>query len=72
MMVKVFGTVSGGLFTVERLVTAPEMRGSTGQRVQAGGVITRFNTTPILTSTALQQPPTQEPSSSTATPVIWP
>ena len=43
MMVKVIGTMSGGLFTVERLVTAPALVGGTGQRVQTAGVITRFN-----------------------------
>ncbi len=43
MMIKAIGTMSGGLFDVERLVTAPELVGSNGQRVQAAGVITRFN-----------------------------
>ncbi|MDH5619466.1 MAG: DUF5666 domain-containing protein [Gammaproteobacteria bacterium] len=42
MMVKVFGALSGGLFTVERLVAAPDMPGITGQRVHLGGLITRF------------------------------
>ena len=45
MMVKAFGTMSGGLFMVERLVTAPGMGGSTGQRVQIGGMITRLDST---------------------------
>lgn len=43
MMVKAIGTMSSGLFIVERLVTAPGLAGSTGQRVQTAGVITRFN-----------------------------
>ena len=43
MQVKVVGTVSGGLFTVERLVGAPELTGPVGQRVQTAGVVTRFN-----------------------------
>ena len=45
MMVKVFGALSGGLFTVERLVAAPDMPGITGQRVQLGGIVTRFSST---------------------------
>ena len=45
MMVMVFGTESGGLFTVERLVAAPDVSGNHGQRVQLGGVVTRFNST---------------------------
>jgi hypothetical protein len=43
MPVKVIGTVSNGRFMVERLVTAPSLDGSSGQRVQTAGVITRFN-----------------------------
>ena len=43
MMVKAIGTMSSGLFIVERLVTAPGLGGSTGQRVQTAGLITRFN-----------------------------
>ena len=43
MMVKAIGTMSGGLFSVERLVTAPGLVGSTGQRVQTGGMITRYS-----------------------------
>jgi hypothetical protein len=43
MMVKVIGTMSGGRFVVERLVTAPALDGNTGQRIQTAGVITRFN-----------------------------
>ncbi|MDH3491781.1 MAG: DUF5666 domain-containing protein [Gammaproteobacteria bacterium] len=45
MRVKAFGTLYGGLFTVERLVAAPRMVGNTGRRVQTGGVITRFDST---------------------------
>jgi hypothetical protein len=43
MMIKAIGAMSGGLFNVERLVTAPALPGSTGQRVQTAGLITRFN-----------------------------
>ncbi|MDH3612415.1 MAG: DUF5666 domain-containing protein [Gammaproteobacteria bacterium] len=43
MKVKAIGTMSGGRFTVERLVTAPALAGNMGQRVQVAGVITRFN-----------------------------
>ena len=43
MMLKAIGTVSSGLFIVERLVSAPDLLGSTGQRIQSAGVITRFN-----------------------------
>jgi hypothetical protein len=43
MMVKAIGTMSSGLFRVERLVTTPGLAGTTGRRVQAAGVITRFN-----------------------------
>lgn len=43
MMVKVIGTMSGSLFNVERLITAPALLGGIGQRVQTAGVITRFN-----------------------------
>ena len=42
MEVKVIGTMSGGLFHVERLAAAPSLTGSPGLRVQAAGVITRF------------------------------
>ena len=45
MMVKAFGALSGGLFTIERLVAAPDIPGFTGQRVHLGGIITRFNST---------------------------
>lgn len=45
MMVKVFGALSGGLFTVERLVATPDMPGITGQRTHLGGIVTRFNST---------------------------
>ncbi|MCP4300173.1 MAG: hypothetical protein GY783_06295 [Gammaproteobacteria bacterium] len=44
MMVKAIGTLSGRLFVVERLVTAPGLVGNNGQRVQTAGLITRFNT----------------------------
>ena len=43
MDVKVFGTIAAGRFGVERLVAAPALTGSTGQRVQTAGVITRFS-----------------------------
>jgi hypothetical protein len=43
MMVKAIGTKSGGLFNVERLVSAPDLTGNSGQRVHTAGVITRFN-----------------------------
>jgi hypothetical protein len=43
MLVKAFGVMTAGNFAVERLVTAPEMVGSTGQRVQAAGVVTHFS-----------------------------
>ena len=42
MDVKIFGTIAAGRFEVERLVVAPALTGSTGQRVQTAGVITRF------------------------------
>lgn len=42
MDVKVFGTIAAGRFEVQRLVAAPALAGSTGQRVLAAGVITRF------------------------------
>lgn len=42
MDVKVFGAIAAGRFEVERLVVAPALTGSTGQRVQTAGVITRF------------------------------
>jgi len=42
-MVKAIGTISGRRFAVERLVAAAGLAGSTGERVQTGGVITRFN-----------------------------
>lgn len=43
MMIKAIGTLSNGLFTVERLSSAPRPAGSSGQRIQAAGLITRFN-----------------------------
>ena len=43
MKVKAIGSMSGGRFAVERLVTAPDLAGNVGQRVQVAGVITRFN-----------------------------
>lgn len=43
MDVEVFGTITAGRFEAERLVAAPALTGSTGQRVQAAGVITRFS-----------------------------
>jgi len=43
MILKAIGSMSGGLFNVEQLVTAPRLAGGTGQRVQVAGVITRFN-----------------------------
>lgn len=43
MMVKVIGTLADGRMMAERLATAPDLAGSTSQRVQMAGVITRFN-----------------------------
>jgi len=43
MAIKVIGTMSGGLFRVERLAAAPSLEGTAGLRVQTAGVITRFN-----------------------------
>ncbi len=43
MDIKVFGTIEAGRLDVERLIAAPALTGSTGQRVQAAGVITRFS-----------------------------
>ena len=45
MGVMVIGTLSAGLFEVERLVAAPGVDGSTGRRVQLAGVVTRFAST---------------------------
>ncbi len=45
MDVEIFGTIAAGRFEVERLIAAPALTGSTGLRVQAAGVITRFNST---------------------------
>jgi hypothetical protein len=43
MRVKAIGTLSSGLFRVERLASAPALAGSTGRRVQVAGLITRFS-----------------------------
>ena len=43
MMVKVIGSMSSGVFVVDHLSRVPGVTGSTGQRVQTAGVITRFN-----------------------------
>lgn len=43
MAIKVIGTISGGLFHVERIAAAPSLTGNSGLRVQAAGVINRFN-----------------------------
>jgi hypothetical protein len=43
MRVKAFGAVTAGHLVVERLIVAPEFVGSTGQRAQAAGVVTRFS-----------------------------
>jgi len=43
MAVKVTGTMSDGLFRVERLAAAPSLTGMSGLRVQTAGVINRFN-----------------------------
>ena len=43
MAIKVIGTMSGGLFRVERLAAAPSLAGMSGIRVQTAGLITRFN-----------------------------
>ncbi len=45
MDVKVFGTIAAGRFEVERLIAGPALTGSTGLRVQAAGVVTRFSST---------------------------
>jgi hypothetical protein len=42
MNITITGTLSGGLFTAETLTEAPGLSGTTGSRVQAAGMITRF------------------------------
>lgn len=42
MYVTITGSLSEGLFRVEGLTEAPKLGGSTGRRVQAAGVISRF------------------------------
>jgi hypothetical protein len=43
MKIKAIGTMSGGLFIVENLLTAPGLESNTSGRVQVAGMITRFN-----------------------------
>ena len=43
MTVRLIGTLSNGLFVAEQLVAGPELAtGGPGQRVQLGGIVTRF------------------------------
>lgn len=42
MMVKVIGTFSDGLFVAEQLFEEPLLGGNDGQRVQLGGIVTRY------------------------------
>ena len=42
MTVKAIGNLSNGLFLAEQLVSAPSPTGNQGQRVQLGGIVTRF------------------------------
>ena len=42
MTVKVIGRLSHQLFVVEQLLSVPSLTGNYGQRVQLGGIITRF------------------------------
>ena len=43
MMIKAIGSMANGLFLVDRLASAPALAGTSGRRVQAAGLITRFN-----------------------------
>jgi hypothetical protein len=43
MDVKIIGAMSGGRFVAEQLAAAPSLTGGNGTRVQAAGVITRYN-----------------------------
>lgn len=43
MMVKAVGSMAGGLFRIERLAAAQSPTGNIGRRVQAAGIITRFD-----------------------------
>jgi len=45
MDVNMIGSMSGGLFVVERLAAAPGLTGNDGLRVQAAGIITRYGST---------------------------
>jgi len=42
MVLKAIGQASGGLLAVDRLVSAPQVTGSSGERSQLAGVVTRF------------------------------
>ncbi len=42
MTIKVIGRLSNGLFVAEQLASGPALTGSRGQRVQLGGIVTRF------------------------------
>jgi hypothetical protein len=42
MTVRVIGTLSNGLFAAEQLVSGPTLTGDPGERVQLGGIVTRF------------------------------
>jgi hypothetical protein len=42
MTVRVIGTLSNGLFVADQLVSGPVLSGSPGERVQLGGIVTRF------------------------------
>ncbi|MGI9224683.1 MAG: DUF5666 domain-containing protein [Woeseiaceae bacterium] len=45
MDVNVIGSMSGGLFVVERIEAAPSLTGNDGLRVQTAGIITRYRST---------------------------
>jgi hypothetical protein len=45
MNIRAIGTMSNGMFMVERLSSAPVLSGGTGLRVQTAGVVTRFSST---------------------------
>jgi hypothetical protein len=42
MTVRVIGTLANGLFAAEQLVSGPALTGNSGERVQLGGIVTRF------------------------------
>jgi hypothetical protein len=43
MTVRVIGTQSNGLFVAEQLVSGPALSANSGERVQLGGIVTRFS-----------------------------